>query len=60
MLDLEQLKKNPAGATPDQILELIRELELLREFSRAAGPAYSSDQDTVDDGAIGAIKSMPR
>ena len=32
MLDLEQLKKNPAGATADQVLELIRELELLRIF----------------------------
>jgi len=60
MLDLEQLKKNPAGATADQVLELIRELELLRIFAREAGPSYANQANQLDDGAIGAIKSMPR
>jgi len=56
MLDLEYLKQHPQSATPDQVLELIRLLEL----SRSTLPDYSEADAEDDDGDIGDIKSMPR
>jgi hypothetical protein len=58
MLDLEYLKQHPQSATPDQVLELIR----LVELSRSTLPDYSEAEAQAldEDGAIGDIKSMPR
>ncbi len=58
MLDLEYLKQHPHSATADQVLELIR----LVELSRSTLPDYSEAEERAqdDDGAIGDIKSMPR
>jgi len=56
MLDLEYLKQHPQSATPDQVLELIR----LVELSRSTLPDYSEADAQDDNGAIGDIKSMPR
>jgi hypothetical protein len=58
MLDLEYLKQHPQSATPDQVLELIRLVELSRSTLPDYSEAEAAGQD--DDGAIGDIKSMPR
>jgi hypothetical protein len=60
MLDLEYLKQHPQSATPDQVLELIRLVELSRSTLPDYSEAEAEAQAQEDDGAIGDIKSMPR
>lgn len=56
MVDLERLKQHPEQATPDDVTELIRLLEL----ARVALPSYADGQTPRPDGEIGDIKSVPR
>lgn len=56
MVDLERLKQHPEQATPDDVRELIRLLEL----ARAAMPSYADGQTPRPDGEIGDIQSIPR
>jgi hypothetical protein len=54
MVDIERLKQHPEQATPDDVQELIRLLEL----ARTSLPSYQSQPSP--DGEIGDIKSIPR
>lgn len=56
MVDIDSLKAHPDRATPDDVTELIRLLEL----ARAALPSYADGQTPQPDGEIGDIKSIPR
>lgn len=52
--DLQKLKRHPETATPEDVLELIRLLELAHK----ALPSYS--ESPAPDGRIGDIQPMPR
>jgi len=56
MVDIDGLKAHPERATPDDVIELIRLLEL----ARASLPSYADGESPSPDGEIGDIKSIPR
>jgi hypothetical protein len=56
MVDIDVLKAHPERATPDDVTELIRLLEL----ARTSLPSYADGQTPSPDGEIGDIKSAPR
>jgi len=56
MLNIDLLKDEPSRASPDDVRELIRLLEL----ARAALPSYGGTQAPSPNGEITDIKSVPR
>lgn len=56
MVDIDRLKQHPEEASPEDVRELIRLLEL----ARVALPSYAAGEVPDPDGEIGDIKSIPR